>query len=95
MNWNNKRYHTLNYELRQRFGAKVIKLAVNAGMTCPNRDGTIGSRGCLFCGEAGAGEFAGDASESVTNQLEQQVERYRDKWPEALYIAYFQSYTNK
>lgn len=94
MNWNNKRYHTLNYDLRERFGTKVIKLSLNAGMTCPNRDGAIGERGCLFCGEAGAGEFAGNVHKSITEQIEEQIHRYQEKWPKAKYIAYFQSYTN-
>jgi len=94
MNWNNKRYHTINYDLQDRFGDKVIKLAINAGMTCPNRDGSIGSNGCLFCGEAGAGDFAGDVNKTITDQMSDQVLHLKEKWPNGKYIAYFQSYTN-
>ncbi len=94
MNWNNKRYHTINYDLQDRFASKVIKLAINAGMTCPNRDGSIGSNGCLFCGEAGAGDFAGDVNKTITEQMSDQVLHLKEKWPNAKYIAYFQSYTN-
>jgi len=94
MDWNGKKHNTLNYDLKSRFGEKIIKLAINAGMTCPNRDGTIGNNGCLFCGEAGAGEFAGDVNKSITQQMEEQIQHLKEKWPNAKYIAYFQSYTN-
>lgn len=90
----NKKFRTLNMDLRDRFGCKIVKLSINAGMTCPNRDGSIGDRGCLFCGEAGAGEFAGDVNQSITVQLKEQVEKLKTKWQNAKYIAYFQSYTN-
>lgn len=58
MNWNGKPYHSLDYEMKQRFGTKVYKIALDGGMTCPNRDGTLGNRGCIFCSAGGSGEFA-------------------------------------
>lgn len=83
-------YHTLNEEMRRQFGRKVYKLALSGGMTCPNRDGTLGTRGCLFC--SGAGEFA--AAGPIDRQLEDARRRVAAKAKDALYIAYFQSFTN-
>ena len=57
-NWNGKPYHSLDYELKHTFGRKLYKLSLDGGMTCPNRDGTCGSRGCIFCSEGGSGDFA-------------------------------------
>ncbi|MFO7887291.1 MAG: TIGR01212 family radical SAM protein [Eubacteriales bacterium] len=90
----NKRYRTLNYELKKTFGKKVIKLAIDGGFTCPNRDGTVGSRGCLFCSEEGSGEFAGDRSKSITSQMFQQKKLLEKKWNTDLVIPYFQSFTS-
>jgi len=90
----NKRYRTLNYELKKTFGGKVIKLAIDGGFTCPNRDGTVGSRGCLFCSEEGSGEFAGDRSKSITSQMLQQKKLLKKKWNTDLVIPYFQSFTS-
>ena len=85
-------YRTLNSYLRQRFGCKVYKLALDGGMTCPNRDGTLGSRGCIFC--SGSGEFA-EGGADIAAQLERAKRRIAAKaGPEAKYIAYFQSFTN-
>ena len=85
-------YRTLNSYLRQRFGCKVYKLALDGGMTCPNRDGTLGSRGCIFC--SGSGEFA-EGGTDIAAQLERAKGRVAVKaGPEAKYIAYFQSFTN-
>ena len=58
MDWNGKPYHSLDYELKTTFGQKVYKLALDGGMTCPNRDGTLGTGGCIFCSEGGSGDFA-------------------------------------
>lgn len=91
--WNNKAYYTLNQYLKERFHKKVIKLSLDGGFTCPNRDGTIGHRGCIFCGEEGAGEFTSDAN-SIHLQMKQQVDLLSEKWKNASYIAYFQSFTN-
>ncbi|WP_026896283.1 TIGR01212 family radical SAM protein [Clostridiisalibacter paucivorans] len=94
MRWLDKRYHSLNYELRKLFGKKVIKLSLNGGFTCPNRDGTIGTKGCLFCSDYGSGEFAGNKKLSIKEQIFQQIDLLSDKWRTGKYIAYFQSFTN-
>lgn len=94
MNWNNKRYHNLDYELKKVFGEKTIKLSINGGFTCPNRDGTAGERGCIFCSEKGSGEFAGDVDSSISRQIEDQINYLSKKWKTSSYIAYFQSYSN-
>lgn len=87
-------YTTLNDHYRARFGCKIYKLSLSAGFTCPNRDGSIGSRGCIFCSEAGSGEFAEKSCGSLTTQLERAKERVRQKIKGGKYIAYFQSFTN-
>ena len=92
--WGDKRYHSLNYELRKQFGQKVAKLSLDGGFTCPNRDGSIGKKGCLFCSEAGAGEFAAPRRLSITEQIKQQKEFLSPKWKTGKYIAYFQNFTN-
>ena len=89
----NKRYHTWNYHLRQRFGCKVMKLALNGGFTCPGRDGTLGTRGCIFCSEGGSGEFAAEPV-PLKEQLEQAKARIQAKTNAEKFIAYFQSFTN-
>lgn len=83
-----------NEYYRQRFGCKVYKLALDGGMTCPNRDGTKGTRGCIFCSGAGSGDFAERRSRSVTAQLEAAKARLAAKMKDGKYIAYFQSFTN-
>ncbi len=83
----------LNDHLHERFGCKVYKIALNGGFTCPNRDGSIASVGCIFCSEGGSGEFAGDPSLSITDQIEQGKKRLSDKEKDGKYIAYFQAYT--
>lgn len=98
MDWNGKPYHSLDYEMRQLFGTKVYKIALDAGMTCPNRDGTLGTRGCIFCSSGGSGDFAVSsmAAGTVTAQIEKAAARIQHKLgtsPPA-YMAYFQSYTN-
>ncbi len=95
--WEQKRYHSLDYELKRIYGRKIYKLSLNAGMTCPNRDGTLGSRGCIFCSEGGSGDFAAISCSDITSQIEnakQQVARKISSVEEARYIAYFQAYTN-
>ena len=87
-------YRDLNTYLREQFGGKVYKLALSGGMSCPNRDGKIGSGGCVFCSEGGSGEFAPCASLAIAQQLKLAKERVRDKYKGHSYIAYFQSYTN-
>lgn len=89
-----KRYNTLNNELKKEFKEKVMKLSVDGGFTCPNRDGTIGHRGCIFCGEEGSGEFAGSRLLSIREQVEQQKKLLSRKWKASKYIVYFQNFTN-
>ena len=94
MLWNDKPYHSLDYELKKRFGEKVYRLSLNGGMTCPNRDGTIGTGGCIFCSAGGSGDFAADPALSVSAQLRDARMRLQNKRPVRRYIAYFQAYTN-
>lgn len=84
----------LSDHYRQTFGCKVYKLSLDGGFTCPNRDGTLGTRGCIFCSEKGSGEFAEGSCGSISRQLERARERVRGKNREGKYIAYFQSFTN-
>ncbi|HBL41264.1 MAG TPA: TIGR01212 family radical SAM protein [Ruminococcaceae bacterium] len=94
MNKLNSGYRSLNAELKRRFGCKVYKLAISGGMTCPNRDGTLGTRGCIFCSKGGSGEFAAKPCGSVAQQIEQAKKLVAEKAGNAKYIAYFQDYTN-
>ena len=86
-------YTTLNDHYRAKFGCKVYKLSIDGGFTCPNRDGTLGHGGCIFCSAAGSGEFA-ESGTSITIQLEQAKARVSAKNKDGKYIAYFQSFTN-
>ena len=79
VHWGDKPYHSLDYELRQTFGEKVYRLSLNGGMTCPNRDGTVNTGGCIFCSSGGSGDFATAPSLSVTAQIEQAKSRIRQK----------------
>lgn len=90
----NKRYHTWNYHLQTMFGEKVFKVALNAGFTCPNIDGTKGTGGCIYCSASGSGDFAGDPAASILAQFDAVKRKLHEKWPQAKYIAYFQAHTN-
>lgn len=92
--WGGKRYHTFNWHLRQVFGEKVFKVPLDAGFTCPNRDGTVGQGGCVYCSARGSGDFAGQKDLSVRNQFAQVKQMMQKKWPKAKYLAYFQAYSN-
>lgn len=92
--WGEKPYRSLDWQLKAQFGEKVYKLALNGGMSCPNRDGKVGRGGCIFCSEGGSGDFAADGHLSVKEQIAIQKEALRDKKPARKYIAYFQAYTN-
>ena len=92
--WLDKPYYSLHAMLQERFHEKVYKLSLNGGMTCPNRDGTLGTRGCIFCSAGGSGDFAADRLLSVTRQIEQQKALITQKRPVHKFIAYFQAYTN-
>ena len=88
------RIYTLNQYLRDTFGQKLYKIALDGGFTCPNRDGTIDTRGCIFWSGSGSGEFAGDCTMSITQQIERGKEQVRKKIKNGRYIAYFQAFTN-
>lgn len=90
----NKRYHTWNYYLRHRFHSKVCKVPLDAGFSCPNRDGTCGFGGCTFCSSAGSGDFVQGAKEALTIQFDKGFAMMQRKWPQAIPMAYFQAYTN-
>ena len=90
----NKRYHTFNYYLRRRFAEKVFKVGLDAGFTCPNRDGTAGLGGCTFCNAIGSGDFGGSRMDPLDIQFEKGVQMMKKKWPEGKAIAYFQCFTN-
>ena len=92
--WGEKRYYALDYYIRQTFGEKLYKISLNGGMTCPNRDGTLGLKGCIFCSAGGSGDFASDKHLSITEQLKQGKELISKKYTGSSYIAYFQAYTN-
>lgn len=94
MQWGDKRYYNLNLFLRQKFGCKVFKISLDAGFSCPNRDGTISTGGCIFCSERGSGDFAGNRCFSIEDQFRHVKEIMNKKWKEGKYIAYFQAYTN-
>lgn len=87
-------YYSFNRYLRNRFGCKVYKISINGGFTCPNRDGTCGTRGCIFCSAGGSGDFAEDPRLSVTQQIEKGKARVQNKIKSGKYIAYFQAFTN-
>lgn len=92
--WGEKRYHSMDYDLKQLYGEKVYKITLNGGMTCPNRDGKVGRGGCIFCSTAGSGDFAGSVSCSISEQLARGKEELTKKRPVHAYIAYFQAFTN-
>ncbi|MBU9728563.1 TIGR01212 family radical SAM protein [Lachnospiraceae bacterium ASD4241] len=92
--WGPKPYYSLDYYLKQKFGHKVYKLCLNGGMTCPNRDGTVGRGGCIFCSGGGSGEFAGRPEQPVPEQMEYARSLLMKKPEGMTYIAYFQPFTN-
>ena len=94
MRWDEKRYYSLDYYLKQTYGEKLYKIALDGGMTCPNRDGTLGARGCIFCSAGGSGDIAGDRRTAYTEQIEAGKAQSIRKHNGSSYIAYFQAYTN-
>ena len=92
--WNDKRYYSIDYYLKQTFGEKVYRLALNGGMTCPNRDGTLGRRGCIFCSSAGSGDFAQQSGKPIASQIASAKEQILQKRSCRKFIAYFQAFTN-
>ena len=94
--WADKRYHSLDYEMKARYGHKVYKIALDGGFTCPNRDGLIDTRGCIFCSAGGSGDFAASRQLSITDQIEEGKQLLSGKqqvFDVPCYIAYFQAFT--
>ncbi|WP_010678494.1 TIGR01212 family radical SAM protein [Bacillus timonensis] len=90
----NKRYHTWNYHLRNTFGHKVFKVALDGGFDCPNRDGTVAHGGCTFCSASGSGDFAGNRADDILTQFHSIKNKMHEKWKDGKYMAYFQAFTN-
>ena len=89
-----KRYNTLNQYYRHIFGTKVYKISLNGDFTCPNRDGTLSYKGCIYCSESGSGDFAGNKENTLREQFDTIKEVMQKKWPSGKFIAYFQANTN-
>lgn len=92
--WGERRYYALDYYLKETYHEKIYKLSLNGGCTCPNRDGTCGTRGCIFCSEGGSGDFAPQAILSIKEQLSFGKSQVSRKYHGNSYIAYFQAFTN-
>ena len=90
----NKRYHTLDYFYKHKFGGKIAKISLNGGFTCPNKDGTKGVGGCIYCSKLGSGDYAGKPSKSLTEQFFDIKKVMDRKWQDTKYIGYFQANTN-
>ena len=90
----NKRYHTLDYFYKTKFNSKVFKVSLNAGFSCPNLDGTLSNKGCIYCSNSGSGEFAGNVNDDLVTQFNNVKDMISHKWPNSKYIAYFQAHTN-
>ncbi len=94
MEWLNKRFYSYNYFLREKFGGKVIKIPIDCGFTCPNRDGKVGFGGCIFCSTKGSGDFSGNRIDNITTQFDKTKKMLSKKWSADKYIIYFQAFTN-
>ena len=90
----NKRYHTLDYFYKQKFNSKVCKISLNAGFSCPNKDGKVGTGGCIYCSKIGSGEYAGDVHDDLVTQFNNIKDVMTRKWLNSLFIGYFQANTN-
>lgn len=90
----NKRYYTLNYYYKKKYHCKVCKISLNAGFSCPNKDGKVSYGGCIFCSKLGSGDFAGDKTHDLITQFNEIKEKMLKKWPESKFIGYFQANTN-
>ena len=91
---NNKRYHTLDYFYKNKFQNKIFKVSLNAGFTCPNIDGKVGTGGCIYCSNLGSGDFAGNKNDDLITQFNEIKDIVSKKWPNSKYIGYFQAHTN-
>lgn len=94
MLWGGRRYRSFGFMIKEKFGEKLYKIALDGGMSCPNRDGKISYGGCIFCSNGGSGDFASRLCGSVDEQLSRAKELVRNKYSGSGYIAYFQAYTN-
>jgi radical SAM protein (TIGR01212 family) len=92
--WQGKRFHAWHVAMQRQFGTKIMKVMLDAGYTCPNRDGTIATGGCTFCSARGSGDFAGTRKDDLVTQFANVSAKQHQKWPHAKYMAYFQAYTN-
>ncbi len=92
--YNNKRYHTLDYYYKNKFGCKIAKISLNGGFTCPNKDGTKGVGGCIYCSKLGSGDYAGNPTKSLVEQFMDIKQIMDKKWNNTKYIGYFQANTN-
>ena len=90
----NKRYYTLDYFYKHKFNSKVCKISLDGGFTCPNKDGTVGIGGCIYCSKSGSAEYAGDRKKPLTQQFNDIKNVMIRKWPNAKFIGYFQANTN-
>lgn len=90
--FNEKRYHTFNYYLKNKYNCKVSKVILDAGFTCPNRDGSKGIGGCIFCSDLGSGDSNIDMGDNILKQYHANKAIMDNKWPNGLYIPYFQSF---
>lgn len=90
----NKRYNTLDYFYKHKFNSKVFKVSLNAGFTCPNKDGKVGTKGCIYCSKLGSGDYAGNINLDLLKQFEEIKNIMSKKWPNSKYIGYFQANTN-
>ena len=90
----NKRYHTLDFYNKERYGQKVFKVSLNANFSCPNIDGTKSNKGCIYCSKTGSGEFAGNKNDDILTQFHKVKQVMLKKWPNGKYIGYFQARTN-
>ncbi|MGL4653960.1 TIGR01212 family radical SAM protein [Cetobacterium sp.] len=92
--YNNRRFYSLNDYFKETFNEKIFKVSLDGGFTCPNRDGKVAHGGCIFCSDAGSGDFAGNRKKSITEQIDEQLEFMKDKVKDSKVIAYFQNFTN-
>lgn len=92
MRWGEKRFNNLDYYLKNKYGEKIFKVSLDGGFSCPNRDGTLSYKGCIFCSENGSGEFVGNRKKSITEQINEQID-FLGKGKDKKYIAYFQNFT--
>lgn len=90
----NKRYNTIDRYYKQKFGKKVAKISLNGNFSCPNKDGTKGFGGCIFCSKSGSGDFAGDKKLTILEQFEEIKKTINKKWPDSLYMPYLQANSN-